>query len=211
MLASSRDALALWRFALGRHGPLDHDERMSTSSRCSSASVSSIEDIARMNAGITTPLISCCKSIGSPESANRSHLAGRLATRRRQWQRSLLAAHDPSSVSAASAAAVDKVFRRGSAAAGNALPPALTMVDDTVGGYRTRRGTLIGISIYTMQRDPRWRGPDADSCEPMRFYDMDIVGGTAEPGLHAIRRRTTPLFRCGDGLSAGAIPARPDR
>ena len=84
------------------------------------------------------------------------------------------------------------------------------MVDDTVGGYRTRRGTLIGISIYTMQRDPRWRGPDADSCEPMRFYDMDIVGGTAEPGLHAIRRRTTPLFRCGDGLSAGAIPARPD-
>ena len=125
MLASSRDALALWRFALGRHGPLDHDERMSTSSRCSSASVSSIEDIARMNAGITTPLISCCKSIGSPESANRSHLPGRLATRRRQWQRSLLAAHDPSSVSAASAAAVDKVFRRGSAAAGNALPPAL--------------------------------------------------------------------------------------
>jgi cytochrome P450 len=57
------------------------------------------------------------------------------------------------------------------------------MVDDTVGGYRTRRGTLIGISIYTMQRDPRWRGPDADSYEPMRFYDMDIVAGTAEPAF----------------------------
>ena len=56
-------------------------------------------------------------------------------------------------------------------------------------------------------------GPDADSYEPMRFYDRIHVpgrlpqnlkghrGGTAEPGLHAIRRRTAPLFRCGDGLA----------
>ena len=44
----------------------------------------------------------------------------------------------------------------------------------------------------------------------MRFYDKDIVAARAEPGLYAIRRRTAPLFRCGDALSAGAIPARPD-
>ena len=32
---------------------------------------------------------------------------------------------------------------------------------------------------------------------------------TAEPGRHATRCRTVPSFRCGGGLSPGAIPARP--
>lgn len=68
------------------------------------------------------------------------------------------------------------------------------MIDDVVGGYRIRRGTLIGISIYTLQRDPRWWVPDADSYEPMRFYGCEMQehlfaggeiaahGGIVDPG-----------------------------
>jgi cytochrome P450 len=57
-------------------------------------------------------------------------------------------------------------------------PPFLlrfAMIDDTIGGYRIRRGNLIVVSVYAMHRDSRWWGLDADSYDPMRFYDKDIV------------------------------------
>jgi hypothetical protein len=146
--------------------------RMSTSSRCSSASVSSIEGIACMNAGITTPLISCCKSIGSPDQRADPTWPGGWRTRRRQWQRSSLAAHDPSSVSAASAAAVNisgfrccskyKVFRRGSNGCGQRFSSRALRGSEN---RRHRRRVPHPsrnpdrISIYTMHRDPRWCVP----------------------------------------------------
>lgn len=66
-------------------------------------------------------------------------------------------------------------FDEGQRLQGLLLQPRFAMIDDTIGGYRIRRGNLIGIPIYNLQRDPRWWGPDADSYEPMRFYDKEIV------------------------------------
>ena len=44
----------------------------------------------------------------------------------------------------------------------------------------------------------------------MRFYDTNIVAARPNLAFMPFGARTAPLFRCGDGLSAGAIPARPD-
>lgn len=72
-------------------------------------------------------------------------------------------------------------FDEGQRLQGLLLQPRFAMIDDTIGGYRIRRGNLIGIPIYHLQRDPRWWGADADSYEPMRFYDKAIVA--ARPNL----------------------------
>lgn len=66
-------------------------------------------------------------------------------------------------------------FDEGQRLQGVLLQPRFAMIDDTIGGYRIRRGTLIGIPIHSLQRDPRWWGPDANSYDPNRFYDKDIV------------------------------------
>ena len=72
-------------------------------------------------------------------------------------------------------------FDEGQRLQGLLLQPRFAMIDDIIGGYRIRRGTLIGLAIYALQRDPRWWGPDAESYEPIRFYDKDIVA--ARPNL----------------------------
>jgi cytochrome P450 len=72
-------------------------------------------------------------------------------------------------------------FDEGQRLQGLLLQPRFAMIDDTIGGYRIRRGNLIGIPIYHLQRDPRWWGPDAERYEPMRFYDKEIVA--ARPNL----------------------------
>ncbi|HET7736361.1 MAG TPA: cytochrome P450 [Nocardioidaceae bacterium] len=47
------------------------------------------------------------------------------------------------------------------------------MDDDEIGGYAIPRGTVIGISGYTMHHDPRfWRDPD--TFDPSRFIDDDV-------------------------------------
>ncbi len=66
-------------------------------------------------------------------------------------------------------------FDEGQRLQGLLLQPRFAMIDDTIGGYRIRRGTLIGIPIYSLQRDPRWWGPDPESYDPIRFYDKGIV------------------------------------
>ncbi|MEB3032893.1 cytochrome P450 [[Mycobacterium] nativiensis] len=72
-------------------------------------------------------------------------------------------------------------FDEGQRLQGLLLQPRFAMTDDTIGGYRIRRGNLIGIPIYHLQRDPRWWGPNADSYDPMRFYDKQI--SAARPPL----------------------------
>jgi hypothetical protein len=79
------------------------------------------------------------------------------------------------------------------------------MIDDTVGGYRIRRGTLIGISIYAVQRDPRWRDPDAHSYQSIRFYDKDIVA--ARPNLAVMAFGARPHRCFGAAGPSGTIPA----
>ncbi|MCV7380712.1 cytochrome P450 [Mycobacterium alsense] len=66
-------------------------------------------------------------------------------------------------------------FDEGQRLQGLLLQPRFAMIDDVVGGYRIRRGTLVGLPIYALQRDPRWWGPDADSYNPLRFYDKDVA------------------------------------
>lgn len=72
-------------------------------------------------------------------------------------------------------------FDEGQRLQGLLLQPRFAMVDDVIGGYRIRRGTLVGLPIYALQRDPRWWGADADSYEPNRFHDKDAVA--ARPNL----------------------------
>jgi hypothetical protein len=59
--------------------------------------------------------------------------------------------------------------------------PRFAMIDDSISGYRIRRGNLIGISPYTLHRCQRWWGRDPNRYDPMRFYDKDIVA--ARPNL----------------------------
>lgn len=72
-------------------------------------------------------------------------------------------------------------FDEGQRLQGLLLQPRFAMIDDVIGGYRIRRGSLIGLPIYALQRDPRWWGPDADNYEPNRFCDKEIVA--ARPNL----------------------------
>ena len=80
----------------------------------------------------------------------------------------------------------------------------LATVDDTVGGYRIRRGNLVAISPYSIQRDLRWWGPDADSYDPIRFYDKDIIA--ARPNLAFIPFGAGP-HRC-IGAAMGYMSAQ---
>jgi cytochrome P450 len=77
-------------------------------------------------------------------------------------------------------------------------------VDDTIGGYRIRRGSLVGVSPYALHRDSRWWGPDADSYDPMRFYDKDIIA--ARPNLAFIPFGAGP-HRC-TGAAMGDMIAQ---
>jgi cytochrome P450 len=72
-------------------------------------------------------------------------------------------------------------------------------VDDTIGGYRIRRGNLIAISPHTLQRDTRWWGPDSDSYDPVRFYDGDMVA--ARPNLAFIPFGAGPHRCMGSALA----------
>jgi cytochrome P450 len=82
--------------------------------------------------------------------------------------------------------------------------PRFAMIDDSIGGYRIRRGNLIGISPYLLHRDPRWWGPDPNSYDPMRFYDKDIAA--ARPNLAFIPFGAGP-HRC-FGASMGYVQAQ---
>jgi cytochrome P450 len=78
------------------------------------------------------------------------------------------------------------------------------MTDDTIGGYRIRKGSLIVISPYTIHHDSRWWGSNVDSYDPMRFYDKDIVA--ARPNLAFIPFGAGPL-RC-IGAAMGDMSAQ---
>jgi len=82
--------------------------------------------------------------------------------------------------------------------------PRFAMTDDSIGGYRIRRGNLVGIPLYALHRDSRWWGPNPDSYDPMRFYDRDIVA--ARPNLAFLPFSAGP-HRC-FGASMGYLQAQ---
>jgi cytochrome P450 len=95
-------------------------------------------------------------------------------------------------------------FEEGQRMRGLPLLLRFATVDDTIGGYRIRRGNLIAISPYTIHHDSRWWGPDADSYDPMRFYDKQVIA--ARPNLAFIPFGAGPL-RC-IGSSMGDLSAQ---
>src|ERR1700730_4160203 len=82
--------------------------------------------------------------------------------------------------------------------------PRFAMIDDSISGYRIRRGNLIGISPYTLHRCQRWWGTDPKRYDPMRFYDKDIVA--ARPNLAFLPFGAGP-HRC-FGASMGYLQAQ---
>lgn len=82
--------------------------------------------------------------------------------------------------------------------------PRFAMTDDSVGGYRIRRGNVVGIAVYALHRDPRWWGPNPNSYDPTRFYDKGIVA--ARPNLAFIPFSAGP-HRC-FGASMGYLQAQ---
>jgi cytochrome P450 len=66
-------------------------------------------------------------------------------------------------------------FDEGQRLQGHPFHPRFAMVDDIIDGYRIPRGTMVGVSMYVLQRDPRWWGPDAENYNPNRFHDKTIA------------------------------------
>ncbi|OBY32439.1 cytochrome P450 [Mycolicibacter kumamotonensis] len=65
-------------------------------------------------------------------------------------------------------------FDEGQRLQGHPLNPRFAMHDDVIGGYLIPRYTIIGPSLYSMHRDPRWwREPDRYA--PERFLDEEAT------------------------------------
>lgn len=65
-------------------------------------------------------------------------------------------------------------FDEGQRLQGHPLNPRFAMEDDVIGGYFIPRHTIVGPSLYSMHRDPRW-WVDPDSYDPNRFMDKALV------------------------------------
>lgn len=95
-------------------------------------------------------------------------------------------------------------FDEGQRLQAHPFTPRFAMSDDCIDGYRIRRGTIVGIPVYTLHRDARWWGPYPDRYDPMRFYDKDIVA--RRPNLAFIPFAAGP-HRC-FGASMGYLQAQ---
>ncbi|WP_264923005.1 cytochrome P450 [Mycobacteroides chelonae] len=65
-------------------------------------------------------------------------------------------------------------FDEGQRLQGHPLNPRFAMEDDVIGGYLIPRYTIVGPSLYSMHRDPRW-WVNPDSYDPNRFMDQALV------------------------------------
>jgi cytochrome P450 len=90
-------------------------------------------------------------------------------------------------------------FDEGQRLQGHPFHPRFAMVDDVIGGYRIPRGTLVGVSMHSLHRDPRWWGSEPDAYDPNRFYDKDIVA--ARPNLAFIPFGAGPHRCIGSALA----------
>lgn len=95
-------------------------------------------------------------------------------------------------------------FDEGQRLQAHPFTPRFAMADDIVGGFRIRRGNVVGIPVHVLHRDPRWWGPNPDAYDPMRFYDKEIVA--ARPNLAFVPFSAGP-HRC-FGASMGYLQAQ---
>ncbi|WP_405136321.1 cytochrome P450 [Nocardia sp. NBC_01388] len=61
-------------------------------------------------------------------------------------------------------------FDEGQRLQGHPMNPRLAMRDSEIAGFHIPRGTLVGVPVYTLQRDERW-WVDPDRYDPTRFTD----------------------------------------
>jgi cytochrome P450 len=72
-------------------------------------------------------------------------------------------------------------FDEGQRLQGHPFHPRFAMIDDTIGGFRIRRGSVVAVSMYALQRDSRWWGPEPDRYDPNHFTDPAQIA--ARPNL----------------------------
>jgi cytochrome P450 len=65
-------------------------------------------------------------------------------------------------------------FDEGQRLQGHPLNSRFALRDDWIDGYHIPRGTLVGVPMYTLQRDPRW-WPEPDAFDPTRFTDPAVM------------------------------------
>lgn len=65
-------------------------------------------------------------------------------------------------------------FDEGQRLQGHPLNPRFAMEDDVIGGYFIPQYSIVGPSLYSMHRDPRWWA-DPDEYDPHRFIDEALV------------------------------------
>jgi cytochrome P450 len=65
-------------------------------------------------------------------------------------------------------------FDEGQRLQGHPINPRFAMADDEIDGYRIPRGTVVGVSLHTLHRDPRW-WPDPERYDPTRFTDRAVI------------------------------------
>ncbi len=66
-------------------------------------------------------------------------------------------------------------FDEGQRLQGGPLNARFAMHDTEIAGYPIRKFTIVGSSLYVVQRDPRWWGEDAHMYNPMHFFDDNLV------------------------------------
>lgn len=72
-------------------------------------------------------------------------------------------------------------FDEGQRLQGAPINPRYAMEDTELGGYPIPKYTLVASSLYVVHRDPRWWGENAETYDPMQFFDQDRVN--ARPRL----------------------------
>ncbi|WP_419402902.1 cytochrome P450 [Mycobacteroides abscessus] len=66
-------------------------------------------------------------------------------------------------------------FDEGQRLQGGPINLRYALEDDEIGGYPIPKYTMVGTSLYVVQRDPRWWGANANEYDPMHFYDQEQV------------------------------------
>lgn len=90
-------------------------------------------------------------------------------------------------------------FDEGQRLQGHPFHPRFAMRDDVIGDYRIPKGTLVGVSMYALHRDPRWWGPDPDCYDPNHFFDK--AEAEARPNLAFIPFGAGPHRCIGSALA----------
>ena len=89
-------------------------------------------------------------------------------------------------------------FDEGQRLQGHPLNPRFAMEDDVIGGYHIPQFSMVGVSLYSVHRDPRW-WPEPDRYDPARFTDEALV--KARPRLAFMPFGSGPHHCIGSGMA----------